>query len=102
MRDRELIRIQIEALFTHDAQRRLVRVNEPNGKPAPRFFLGTTVDGNEWRVRHDVDEVIAAELDALARVEPVAAVASRDSTRYEELLARRAPVENVWAGPAYW
>ena len=54
MRNGELLRIQIETLFTKDARGRLVRLNEPNGKPAPRFFLGTTIDGNEWRVRHDV------------------------------------------------
>jgi RimJ/RimL family protein N-acetyltransferase len=102
MRDRELIRVQIETLFTQDAHGRLVRVNEPNGKPAPRFFLGTTASGNEWRVRHDVDEAIMSELDALARTEPIAEVAPRDSTKYQELLARVAPIDDVWSGPAYW
>jgi hypothetical protein len=102
MRGRELMRIQIETLFTHDARGRLVRVNEPNGKAAPRFFLGTTPDGNEWRVRHDVDNEIAFELESLCRAEPIRDVAPVESTRYEELLARVGPAESIWAGPAYW
>jgi RimJ/RimL family protein N-acetyltransferase len=102
MGGRELMRVQIETLFTHDARGRLVRVNEPNGKSAPRFFLGTTPEGNEWRVRHDVDDAIAFELESLCGAEPVRDVAPVDSTRYEELLARVAPTENIWAGPAFW
>jgi hypothetical protein len=39
------MRLHVEALFIHDAEGQLVRVNDPDGAPAPRFFLGRTVDG---------------------------------------------------------
>jgi len=41
------MRMHIDALFTHDARGRMLRVNEPMGKTAPRFFLGRTTQGNE-------------------------------------------------------
>jgi hypothetical protein len=49
----ELMRLHIEALFVHDAEQCMVRVNEPNGALAPRFFLGRTSDGIITRVRYD-------------------------------------------------
>ncbi|ETX02310.1 MAG: hypothetical protein ETSY1_04010 [Candidatus Entotheonella factor] len=53
--NRELMQIHVEALFTYDAMGHLYRVNEPGGAVAPRFFLGRTAAGHEWRFRHDVD-----------------------------------------------
>ena len=69
--DLELMDVEIDALFTHDAVGRIVADNEPDGDPAPRFFLGRTREGNRWRVRHDVPAVTARALDALAAAEPV-------------------------------
>jgi len=48
-----MVRLHVRALFTHDVRGRLSRVNEPNGAVAPMFFLGRTVDGNEWRFGAD-------------------------------------------------
>ena len=93
--DRALMRIQVETLFTHDARGRLLRVNEPGGQVAPRFFLGRTVEGNEWRFRHDVDDETVRALEALC----VANV--HEATRYAAILARGAPVVHTEAGPAY-
>jgi RimJ/RimL family protein N-acetyltransferase len=107
--DRALMRLHVAALFTHDARGRLLRVNEPGGGPAPRFFLGRTAEGSEWRVRHDVDDALARELAAMCydelpgaelRVPPDAA-ARYEAARYEATLARVAPVEKREAGPAY-
>jgi hypothetical protein len=98
------MRIHIETLFTHDAGGRLVHVNEPIGKPAPRFFLGRTTEGNEWRFRHDVDGDLVREVEAVCMSEAVGdefLLPPYGSTSYEGLLARAAPVHNVWAGPAY-
>jgi RimJ/RimL family protein N-acetyltransferase len=102
--DHELMRLHIEALFAHDAEGRVVRVNEPDGAPAPRFFLGRTVDGPLWRVRHDVDDDLRRELEAAVEAD---ALVERpldvpvSSSRYETILARVAPVQKTWAGPAF-
>lgn len=101
---RDLIRMHVEALFTHDARGRMLRVNEPEGARAPRFFLGRTAQSVEWRVRHDVDDGLARELAAACEGEPLgdeALAPVADPTRFERLLARAAPVERTWAGPAY-
>jgi hypothetical protein len=106
-----LMRLHVEALFTHDAAGRLLRVNEPGGAPAPRFFLGRTAEGRVCRLRHDVDDALARALLAACRDAPgevphdathdAAHDAPREETPYEALLARAAPVERRWAGPAY-
>ena len=105
MRDhRELLRYHIEALFTHDAAGQLVRGNEPNGPPAPRFFLGLTSDGPVWRFRHDVqpDDRIALEgVIRAARLENQALDSPIDPAPYEEILGRSNPVQKTWLGPAF-
>jgi hypothetical protein len=102
--DRELMRMHVDALFTHDVRGRMVRVNEPGGRPAPRLFLGRTAHGSVWRFRHDVDDGLARALEALCqaeapgdeRLEP-----PHGADPYRELLARAAPAEVAWAGPAF-
>ena len=96
--------MHIGALYTHDPAGRMVRVNEPGGKDAPRFFLGRTVAGIEWRVRHDVEpELVDSLATACANERSGAESLSppTDATRYLELLARFAPVQHTDAGPAY-
>ena len=103
MTRRDLMRLHVEALFTHDTHGDLVAVNEPHGSPAPRFFVGRTEDGIILRFRCDVDVELRHELEAAARShlldkrldEPC------DTTRYSVILGRSAPVEHVWAGPAF-
>lgn len=95
MTDRELMRAHIEALFTLDRDGRMLQVNVPGGNRAPRFFLGRTAPGNEWRFRDDVDGVLREELESLCIADPASAAP------YEEVLARFAPVLSTWAGPAY-
>ena len=101
---RELMRLHAEALFAHDARGQLVRVNVPGGGPAPRFFLGRTADGAVWRVRHDVDDDTRTALAAAAGDGPFRGHppdAPIDPSPYEEILARVAPVERTWVGPAF-
>ena len=101
---RALMRAHVAALFTHDARERMLRVNEPEGAPAPRFFLGRTAEGFEWRLRDDVDDELARELEAECEGEPrggARALSPCDSARYEALLGRVAPVRARWAGPTY-
>ena len=101
---RELMRLHVEALFAHDADGDLVCVNEPDGAPAPRFFLGTTVDGAVWRFRHDVHLDVRRELEAAVE-EAARREDALDSPmslpRYEGILARFAPIQRSWTGPAF-
>jgi RimJ/RimL family protein N-acetyltransferase len=103
MNDRELMRMHVEALFTRDAAGRLLRVNEPDGGDAPRFFLGRTAEGSDCWFRRDVDGRLARELEAAAKAwrsgdHPLA---PGDPARYQALLERAAPIQRTEAGPAY-
>ena len=84
------MRLHIEALYTHDAEGDLVRVNEPNGAPAPRFFLGRTVDGVVRRFRHDVGSELRGQLEAASQDDALregALDSPPDPSRYEGILA---------------
>lgn len=98
------MRAHVETLFTHDDTGRMLSVNEPGDKPAPRFFMGRTAHGNEWRFRHDLDDTLRRELDRLCSAEPASAellVSSHGSTPYENVLAHVEPIRGIWSGPAY-
>src|SRR5215213_2582424 len=100
----ELLAMQVEALFTHDGAGRIVATNEPNGTPAPRFFLSRSADGNLWRVGDDVPDNLAADLDCLARAEPVRVEPPPEpdcAADVRGLLERYAPVTSIGGGPAY-
>jgi hypothetical protein len=100
----ELMRVHVEVLFTHDASGDLDRVNEPDGAPAPRFFLGRTPNGVVRRFRGDVDQELRRELvilstEEILRDQPIDA--ATDAAPDEQILTRAAPVKRVWAGPAF-
>jgi RimJ/RimL family protein N-acetyltransferase len=102
--DQELMKIHVEALFTHDANRRLRDINEPGGAPAPRFFLGRTAVGNIWRFRYDVPEALVEQLEILCADEPLTRDLRAKPKHYEayiRLLQTDATVQRVWMGPAY-
>ncbi len=106
--DLELMAIQVRALFTSDAESRLLLVNEPGNlvTPAPRFFLGRTPAGNVMRFRADLPEELVQELKALCTDEPPLQTEfdapPRHVERYVQLLEAYTPVESVSAGPAYY
>jgi RimJ/RimL family protein N-acetyltransferase len=98
------MRMHVEAEFTHDMAGDLGRVNEPNGAPAPRFFLGRTPDGDVWRFRHDVNHDIRSDLEAAIEDDVFAGNVVESpvsASRYEAILARDAPVQSTWLGPAF-
>jgi RimJ/RimL family protein N-acetyltransferase len=104
MSDSELMRMHVEALFTRDASGRLLRVNEPQGIDAPRFFLGRTAEGSDCWFRRDVDDHLARRLAAAAKALRTGddhRLAPEDPARYEALLDLAAPIQRTWAGPAY-
>jgi len=100
--NRDLMQLHVEALFIHDADGHVVRVNEPNGAPAPRFFLGRTADGAVRRFRHDVGHDLRRSLSEAASEDDghvLDAVAM--PSRYADILARFEPVQRTWMGPAF-
>jgi len=101
--DLHLARLHVDALFTYDDRMR-IRTAQPSGRPAPRFFLSRTRDGNVWRCRCDLDEAIAHELQEACAGEPIGdehLPSPHGAQRYEQVLARSAPVGYRQAGPAY-
>ncbi|MGH9767486.1 MAG: GNAT family N-acetyltransferase [Blastocatellia bacterium] len=103
--EQELMAIHVQALFVHDANSRLLFINEPGGGgPAPRLFLGRTRTGNLWRFRADLPASLIEELEALCVDEPVGAefsAAPRHIEEYVRLLEAHAPVRKLYMGPAY-
>jgi hypothetical protein len=102
--DHELMKAQVEALFTHDAGGRILRTNEPRSMPAPRFFLGRTGCGNVWRVRQDLPPRIARALENRAAAEPVAEdldAPPLQVERYCALLREHGEIQSIFAGAAF-
>jgi hypothetical protein len=102
--DSELIRLQAETLFTYDAAGRMLRLREPNGGPAPRFFLGRTRSGRITRFRADVSGEAVRAIEATLSAEPITADLQPDPAALNEIrgiLAREAPVRQEYRGPAY-
>jgi hypothetical protein len=105
----ELARMHANALYVHDANNRLLRVNEPDPDgPAPRFFMVRTTSGNLWRTRYDLPADLATELERVAADEPVISDLSeqtepcRHLAQYTELLKQHAPLSSIDTGPAYY
>lgn len=102
----QLLQMHVNALYIHDADDRLLRVNESDlDEPTPRFFLARTMKSNLWRTRYNLQENLAIELDRLAASEPVAddlRAPLYHGVRYVELLEQHAPISDMNAGPAYY
>lgn len=104
--DRELMKIQVEALFTQDENRHLRHINEPIGdrEPAPRFFFGYTNESSICRFRHDLPDDVIAQLKEVTAAEPISVNSQRipkNHRQFEDILQSHAPIERVWVGPAY-
>ena len=104
--NKELMKIQVEVLFTQDENGCLQRINEPTGdvKPAPRFFFGYTNEGSICRFRHDLPDNVIAQLKEVAATEPIhinSQKIPRSHRQFEDILQSHAPIERVWVGPAY-
>ncbi len=102
----DLTELQAETLFRFDDRGRILSSNEPQSERqvGPLVFLGRTVAGNVWRFRHDLPAALVDELALLLRAEPVAesfAAAPGCLPALRAALARFAPVEREYRGPAY-
>lgn len=105
--DVELMDLHIRALFTHNAESRLLCVNEPDSPlaPAPRMFFGRTHAGNIFRFRDDLPGGLAEELSMLCTDEPPVVdnfnVPPVHLKKYLQLLETHMPVKGIEMGPAY-
>ncbi|MDE0467435.1 MAG: GNAT family N-acetyltransferase [Candidatus Poribacteria bacterium] len=102
----ELMKIQVEVLFTQDKNGCLQRINEPAGDatPAPRFFLGYTSEGSICRFRQDLPDNIVTQLKEVAATESMlmnSRKIPRNHRQFKNILQNHAPIERVWVGPAY-
>ncbi|HEY9426512.1 MAG TPA: GNAT family N-acetyltransferase [Gemmatimonadaceae bacterium] len=98
--------LHIAALFTHDSEGRMLRINEPDGRGgiAPRFLLGQTRKGSILRFRADVDADRQRELqEESARMprggDPL--VTPLSSEHFCSILERDAPITALARGPAF-
>lgn len=97
--------IQVETIFTYDDNGYLRGINEPTGEiqPAPRFFFGQTQEGSICRFRYDLPEAVIEQLTEAAAAEPKAKDLQYPTclNRFKDILQAHAPIEKIWAGPAY-
>ena len=96
----------VEALYMHDANGRIVAVNtcEIDAPVVPRFFLGRTNRGNIWRFRHDVSIDLAEELSRYCSEEPFPVDLKTGPLHqgvYIQLLAEHTRTTSPDAGPIY-
>ena len=99
----ELMTLHLKAAFTCDGNSRLLTVNEPwdGTVPAPRFFLGRTIDGCIIRkYRYDLDDALTEKLETLSGDEIKAAHFTeppKHREKYLELLG----AEKFSMGPCF-
>ncbi len=99
-----LIQQQVRALFTLDevGQLHLIADTDEDGRtPAPRFFMGRTVEGNVWHFRHDLTETLKVELDRLCSTEPSLA-SGQDEPQIVITVRELLGSSKGDRGPAYW
>ncbi len=103
--DFELAQMHVDALFIHDANEKLVQINEPSpNDPAPRFFLTRTAAGNLWRTRFDLPDDLVVKLEWLATDEPVARdlhAPLKYAAAYARLLMQHADLQQMVVGPTF-
>jgi hypothetical protein len=98
------MQLHVEALCTHNAAGRLVCGNETGGPPAPRFFVGATADGLLCRSHADLPDDLQRDLEEIAHAQSSSNVEwmhAIDSAPLRACLEAVAPVEQIWAGPAF-
>lgn len=96
--------IQAETLFRFDGRGRIVGSNEPNGRFAPRLFLGRTRDGHVVRYGATLPDTIVRRVEEIVEREPHGADLSSEPVMMDalrEALSQHAPVTREAGGPAY-
>ena len=68
--DFRLLALDAETGFVHATNGRILRTGSPDGGQAPRVFFAGCAGGTILRIRQDVSDQTAADLEALATAEP--------------------------------
>ncbi len=105
--DFELMVIQADTLFIHNAKGQLKFINEPikpEKYPAPRLFIGHTAVGSVYCFRYDLPSIICNQLEESILLEsPPGNIAQQPDylETVKEILGTHAPVQRMYAGPAF-
>ena len=102
--------MQASTLFVCDTNGRLRFIREPGYEepeldPAPRFWMGRTLEGNVCRFRYDLSADLVRDLEQICRSEPPAANVAElplTATTIRAALHAQAPIMQEQRGPAYW
>ncbi len=101
LRPLELLEIQLRTLFEFDARGRILGVRKTDTLAAPRVCLGRTTEGNLLRLRADVPDSLAAELESIAAREPCLSQLREPPPPDPALAAALGPYEREYRGPTF-
>lgn len=105
--DFELMVIQADTLFIHNAKGQLKFVNEPIAPekyPAPRLFIGRTEVGSVYRFRYDLPKIVCNQLEELILLESPPKNIAQQPDYFEtvkKILDSHAPIQTMYIGPAF-
>ena len=95
--------LHVEALFMHDENGRMLRVNVAEHIDAPRFFLGRSPSGVVVRFGATLSDEIADELTELSKEESLD-ITTRDPVHaadYLKILEQHSPIKGVFHEQAF-
>jgi hypothetical protein len=107
MNDRDLMALRADTLFTYNDRGRMLLTNEPREdgrRPAPRLWLGRTVDGCVVRFGAAVPDTLVGDLQAIIDDQPPAGDLHAPPvglTAVRDALSGHAPITEEGGGPAY-
>lgn len=95
---------RFDTLYVADERGRIVRTNEWDPRPAPRFHLMRADGVMAARYRFDLSDARVEELEAIIdreRTAPPFGALPHRRDAFRDALAQDAPADRVWAGPEY-
>lgn len=104
MDDRDLMALRVATLFRFDDRGRMIESNEPDGQPAPRLFIGRTLEGDVVRFGASVPDAFTQRIEELVERLPPVTELSTPQLSLDELrrvLTLHAPIAEEGGGPAY-
>ncbi|WP_440117951.1 GNAT family N-acetyltransferase [Paenibacillus sp. QZ-Y1] len=90
----DMMKIQADTLYTMDDQKRLLRINEPDGGQAPALFIGITSAGSCSYYHEQLPSTLIEELGCESGL-------SLDIPKLIRRVETFKPIKSVWMGPAY-